>query len=63
MRVAKIYTFDGHEFVTNDYSEESLAKLEGVERVEMVEMSPMEFFNTPATPESARFFAALTGKE
>ena len=59
MKVAKILTTSGHEFYTNDCSAESLAKLTGIRMIEIVEMSPEDFFRIPATRESNEFFAPL----
>jgi hypothetical protein len=59
MKVRKIYTTEGREFVTNDLSEELLAKLEGIERTEIIEMEPDEFWQIPATSESQKFFSGV----
>lgn len=58
VKVARIFTTDSHEFVTNDL--EHLAQLKGVDRVEIVEMTPQEFFMIPATNASVNFFAPLS---
>lgn len=63
MKVAKITRNDGREFMTNDTSEDSLARLKDVRSIELIEMSPEEFFLIPATNESAEFFAPIISQE
>ena len=59
MKVAKITSSEGREFLTNDISEDSLAKLKDVHLIEIIEMKPEDFWQTAATNEAEAFFAPL----
>jgi hypothetical protein len=61
MKVAKIKGTGGGEYVTNVTDEVSLARLENVESIEIVEMASEEFWRTLATEDARRFFSPLGG--
>jgi hypothetical protein len=60
MKVAKIKSTNGSEFLINNVDPDELSKLKDVESIAIVEMEAEDFWRIPATIQSAEFFAPIT---